>query len=177
MLEERSAKHFLEEFLPRWRPDLEFICIAHEGKTDLEKSLPRKLKAWQFPDDLLVVLRDNDGTPCLETKARLSSICLDCGRQNSLVRLACQELESWFLGDLRAVEKAFGLNGLERLQAKQKFREPDRLESPSRELQKIAPTYQKLRGSRLVGQHLGVTSENNRSRSFQVFLTGLERLL
>jgi len=45
--EERSMKTFLEALLPRLFPDLAFFCIAHEGKSDLEKSIPRKLKGWR----------------------------------------------------------------------------------------------------------------------------------
>jgi hypothetical protein len=45
LLEERSIKVLLEALLPRLFPALEIFCIAHEGKSDLEKSLPRKLKA------------------------------------------------------------------------------------------------------------------------------------
>ena len=28
---------------------LSFLCVAHEGKQDLEKSIPRKLRAWREP--------------------------------------------------------------------------------------------------------------------------------
>jgi hypothetical protein len=46
LLEEYSAKILLEGLLPRFFPDLSFLCIPHEGKQDLEKSFPRKLRAW-----------------------------------------------------------------------------------------------------------------------------------
>lgn len=49
LLEERSMKILLETFLPRFFPDISFLCVAHEGKQDLEKSIPRKLRAWCEP--------------------------------------------------------------------------------------------------------------------------------
>jgi hypothetical protein len=33
----------LEGFLPRVLPSLEFLCVAHEGKQDLEKSIFQKV--------------------------------------------------------------------------------------------------------------------------------------
>jgi hypothetical protein len=58
LLEELSMKAFLEGYLPRLIPDLDFLCIQHEGKQDLEKSIPRKFRAWPgaaFVDCLLVI--------------------------------------------------------------------------------------------------------------------------
>lgn len=174
LLEERSAANFLNEFLPRWRPDLQFLCIPHEGKNDLERSIPRKLKSWLNPEDVFVVLRDNDGAPCAQTKAKLVDICREAGRPHTLVRLACQELEAWFLGDLAAVSAAYNRPDLAKQQQKSKFRDPDRLPSPSQELKKIAP-YKKLEGSSLLGKTMNVEVEQNRSGSFRVFVAGLAR--
>jgi len=61
LLEERSMKILLEELLPRLVPGMPFICIPHEGKQDLEKSISRKLRAWREPGARFVVVRDNDG--------------------------------------------------------------------------------------------------------------------
>lgn len=47
LLEEYSMAVLLEDLLPRIYPDLPFLCMSHEGKQDLEKSIPRKLRAWQ----------------------------------------------------------------------------------------------------------------------------------
>jgi hypothetical protein len=64
LLEERSMKILLDILLPRLFPGLSFICLAHEGKHDLEKSIIRKLKAWKEPGVRFVIVRDNDGTDC-----------------------------------------------------------------------------------------------------------------
>lgn len=60
MLEEYSMKVLLEGLLPRLFPDLAFLCVPHDGKGDLEKSLPKKLRAWREPGVRFVVVRDND---------------------------------------------------------------------------------------------------------------------
>ena len=69
LLEEPSMKRLLEGLLPRLMPGLvaghHFVCVPHEGKSDLDRSIPRKLSAWQIPGDRFVVVRDNDGADCV----------------------------------------------------------------------------------------------------------------
>lgn len=177
LLEEPSAARFLEQFLPRWNPGVDFLCIPHQGKTDLEKSIPRKLRGWQSPQDRFVVLRDNDGQDCRKLKERLRSVCDETGRPGVLVRLACQELEAWFLGDLKAIAKCFDRPSLAQEQDKKKFRQPDRLGSPSAELKKLVPAYRKLQGATVLGTALDLDIEQNRSHSFRAFFLGLQRLI
>ena len=44
LVEEYSMKVLLEGLLPRLFPLLDFRCIPHEGKQDLDKSITRKSK-------------------------------------------------------------------------------------------------------------------------------------
>ncbi len=55
-----------------------------------EKCIPRKLKAWREPGARFLILRDNDGADCHRLKQRLSTLCRNAGRPESVVRLACQ---------------------------------------------------------------------------------------
>ncbi len=99
--------------MPKILPaDITFLCIPHEGKQDLEKSIPIKLRAWQKPGTSFIIVRDKDHADCLEVKKHLVKLCSQAGRSDSLVRIACHELESWFLGDLAAVEKAFNIKNV-----------------------------------------------------------------
>ena len=41
LLEEQSMKVLLDNLLPRYFPDLKFLCVPHEGREDLERSIPR----------------------------------------------------------------------------------------------------------------------------------------
>lgn len=46
MTEEASMEEFLKVYMKRsYREEISYIIISHEGKQDLEKSIPRKLKA------------------------------------------------------------------------------------------------------------------------------------
>lgn len=166
-------KGFLEGLLPRVFPQMAFQCIAHEGKSDLERSLPRKLRGWREPDVRFVVLRDNDGGDCIALKQRLLGLCDGAGRPDTLIRVVCQELEAWYLGDLAALEAAYG-NKVAQFAGRQKYRDPDIFGSPSVEVKRLAPEFQKIDGARRLAQ--GVDPARSRSRSFRALLEGLARI-
>jgi hypothetical protein len=174
LLEEPSMKVFVEGYLPRVMPGIDFICIKHEGKQDLEKSIPRKLRA--FHDSLFVVVRDNDGADCHAIKARLKSICESAGNPGALIRLACQELEAWHLGAPSVLAEIYGRPKLAELGRKAKYRDPDHLGSPSSELARLVPEFRKIDCARRMGQAMPVEETKNRSRSFQVFVEGIRRI-
>ena len=95
LLEERSMQVLLDGLLPRLFPDLPFLWVPHEGKRDLELSIPRKLRAWREPGVRFAVIRDNDGGNCVQLKAALRQLCKAGSREDTLIRIACQELEAW----------------------------------------------------------------------------------
>ncbi len=172
LLEERSMKVLLEGLLPRLLPELSFLCVSHAGKQDLEKSIPRKLRAWREPGVRFCIIRDNDGAECRVLKATLVALCQPRAAE-SLVRIACQELEAWYFGAPDALADAFGNESLRQLSAKARFRDPDTIAQPSAALVQLVAEFQKVSGARLMGQYL---SRDNSSRSFQVLIEGLERL-
>lgn len=173
MLEEKSARVFLETLLPSIAPAINFIFVTHEGKKDLESSLPRKLRAWREPNVHFLVLRDKDSEDCLQLKERLLKICSDAGRRDCKVRIAVHCLESWFLGDMDAISSAYSKPGLSSLSRKAKFRYPDKLANASDELLKIVPEYQKVSGARAIAPFIDISA--NRSHSFKVFIKTIQQ--
>lgn len=112
-LEEPSAREMLAGILPRILPDdMQIRYIVFQGKQDLEKKLQAKLRGWMLPDSIFVVMRDQDSGDCKAIKNKLVGLCREAGKDGVLVRVACRELESFYLGDLVAVEKGLGLKGL-----------------------------------------------------------------
>ncbi|WP_239666605.1 DUF4276 family protein [Stenotrophomonas maltophilia] len=170
-------KVLLEGLVPRIFPGMiegeHFQCVAHEGKSDLDRSIPRKLKGWRIPDDRFVVLRDNDGGDCLALKKRLADLCMQSGREDTLIRLVCQELEAWFIGDRRAL-----INAFPELARKKKwdrrFDEPDAMLKPSQALASMLADFQKRACAREMAKHL--QKSTNLSPSFNVLVAGLERV-
>src|SRR5690606_26829114 len=96
LTEEPSARDLLTGLLPRLLPvDWSFRCYPYEGKQDLEKRGLLLLRAWQNPNALFVVLRDQDSGDCRLVKARLAERFVDERRGRPiLLRVACRELES-----------------------------------------------------------------------------------
>src|SRR5512138_2810212 len=136
LLEERSMKVLLDGMLPRLYPDLAFLCVPHEGKQDLEKSIPRKLRAWREPGIRFVVIQDQDLNDCRLLKRRLVGLCADGGLSDALVRIACKELEAWYLGEPEALAEAFGNLRLAAIGSRRRFMDPDSIVHPSAEIKK-----------------------------------------
>lgn len=175
LLEELSMKVFLEGLLPRLLPDgVQFQLIAHEGKADLDRSIPRKLKAWRDPTARFIIVRDQDSSDCVALKAKLVKLCVEAGRGDALVRIACQELEAWILGDLQAVDQVYGTQCAAQ-QNKTKFRDPDKINKPSQQLAELIPGFGKVGTARALGGKVDV--ENTRSHSFAQFVSGIRRLI
>lgn len=177
LLEEPAAEAMLQGLLPRLLPrDIPVRYVVFEGKQDLESQLVRRLRGYRVPGARFVVLRDQDSSDCHHVKNGLVEKCRKAGRTDALVRIACHELESWYLGDLQAVERALRIPRLAAKQNRAKYRAPDKLANAAQELEKLTDyLYQKVGGSRAIGPHLDI--ENKRSRSFAVFIAGLRRLV
>jgi len=151
--------------------------IPFQGKSDLEKQLVKRIKGYLNPNARFIVMRDQDSSPdCKALKNSLLARCVQSGRQPiPLVRIACRELESFYLADLAAVENAMNMKGLARQQNNKKFRNPDYLSSPSKELAVLTQQrYQKVSDSRVIGRHLDVN--NQRSVSFKNLIAGIRRM-
>lgn len=162
----------LDILLPRLLPDLPFQCVPHEGKRDLEESIPRKLKAWRTPGVHFCVIRDNDGADCRKVKRKIAALCTSNGRPDTLVRIACQELEAWYIGEPDALADAFGKESLRGIGKKRKYRNSDGIQRPSAEIERLIPEFSKVSGARRMARHL--TRERNRSARFRIFMDGLE---
>ena len=178
LVEEQSAKAMLESLLPRFIDiSIGLRIIPFEGKNDLEKQVMKRLRGYLNPQARFLVLRDQDSNPdCAAIKRSLMQKCIESGKEGlCLVRIACTELETIYLADLAAVEEALVLKGLSDLQERAKFRSPDRLGSPSRELEVLTKgAYQKVSGSRAIGKYLDV--DNVRSPTFRNLVQGIKKL-
>lgn len=195
LVEESSAEAALEELLPKiLDPEHSFEIIVHQGKTDLMKKLPGKLRAyrtWVPPDWRFVVLVDQDRDDCRILKARLEEIARRAGfatrgasaKDGSfqvLNRIVIEELEAWFFGDVRALRRAFpGISAT--LDQKARYRDPDAIastwEALELELQRaghFAAGLAKIKAARSIARFMDV--ERNRSRSFVVFRDGIKAM-
>jgi len=174
LTEELSMAELLKIILPKVLPKGSEppLVIPHNGKRDLEKSIPRKLRAWESPDDKFIIVHDQDSSDCHRLKANLLSLC-GGARNDYLVRIVCDELEAWYFGDLAAVSKAYGRD-CTKLAAKRKYRQPDAIVNAKSELRKVISDYQPIDGAVRIAKHMDI--DRNTSPSFNVFINGVRSL-
>lgn len=193
LVEEPSAEAALKNLLPKiFGNTATFAIHPHQGKPDLLKKLPIRLRGYRnwLPEDWrIVVLVDNDSEDCLELKSRLEQMAQQAGFVTKSIappgqafqvlnRLAVEELEAWFFGDVTALNAAYPRVSLT-LGAKARYRNPDAivggtweaLERLLRRLNYFPEGLPKIAVAREVSEHMD--PERNRSRSFQIFRDGL----
>ncbi len=179
-IEEPSMEVFLKIILPKIFPETfqlneNYFIRTHQGKSDLKKSLRTKIKAYYSMGQPvgIIVLHDQDSNDCKLLKDNLKSICPDSTDVvKCLIRIVCRELESWYLGDLKAIEKSYNHFNSSKYLNKSKFRNPDNLNS-YHELRKLVPSFQKVEGAGKISPNLKL--DENRSISFNHFVTGVKK--
>ena len=119
-------------------------------------------------------MRDNDSANCIDLKGRLRALCVQAGQPQTLVRLVCQELESWYLGDLASLSAAFDQPRVDTPAHRKRFSSPDTWQKPSLEVKRLVPIFQKNSGARVMAQYLN--PETNNSHSLQVFVAGVRKV-
>jgi Domain of unknown function (DUF4276) len=178
LVEGEAERYLLDAFLPRVLPaGIGHRVIPFQGKQDMEKRMNLRIRGYLNPQARFIVMRDQDShADCVALKRSLQDRCVGTRREaHCLVRIACKELETFYLADLAAVSQALDIPGLERHQQQRKFRDPDHLGSPSRELRTLTQNrYEKRDGSSRIGRHLAL--DNVRSPSFRNFVAGIRRL-
>ncbi len=197
LVEERSAEQALRLLLPRIVPNVDFEVRVFQGKTDLLKRLPDRLKGYSTwitqRDTCLVVLVDRDDDDCLTLKAHMEQMAAAAGlstataatascRVHVLNRIAVEELEAWFFGDIPALCAAYSRVPAS-LGHQAKYRDPDAVLGGTWEaLERVLKRSSYHRGGLAkvaaatdIAQHMNV--DVNRSRSFQVFRDGVRRLV
>ncbi|MDT3399074.1 DUF4276 family protein [Streptomyces sp. B1866] len=126
LLEEPSAEAVLRILLPRLVPgateDVDFALRVYNGKADLLRKLPSRLRgyaSWAAGADVrILVLLDRDDDDCVELKRRLDHMAAQAGltvhRSGARcdggafkARIACEEIEAWYLGDPEALRKVY----------------------------------------------------------------------
>ncbi|MBI2506286.1 MAG: DUF4276 family protein [Candidatus Latescibacteria bacterium] len=196
LVEEPSAEAALKELLPKiLKSTISFHVVVHGDKGDLLKKLPSRLqgyRAWMPSDWRIMVLIDEDRQDCRKLKFQLERIAREAGFTTKssarsgrsfqvLNRLAVEELEAWFFGDVNAILQAFPRIP-RHLGKKSGYRDPDAIaggtwEALERILQRAGyfpGGLPKIETARRIARFMNPGI--NRSKSFQVFRDGLFQL-
>ncbi|MEN8220647.1 MAG: DUF4276 family protein [Pseudomonadota bacterium] len=157
-----------------------------KDKKRLLKQLPKRMPSYanfRQADWRIVVLVDRDSEDCKQLKQQLCATSRVITQKKGNVvlhRIAIEELEAWFLGDIPAIRVEYPKVPTN-LAKKKNFRDPDAIKGGTWEtLDKLLKDYGyqglfKTEFARRVAPHMDI--ENNRSKSFQVFRDGLITLI
>lgn len=194
LLEERSAEEALKCILPKiLSGNVSYRLHVFGGKDNLLKELPKRLKGYRrwIPDDWrIIVLIDEDRKDCLQMKEKLEKAAREAGLRTKssttsegnfqvVNRLAVEELEAWFFGDIEALRKAYPKVS-KTLQYQARYRNPDAVPGGTYEaLERLLVRARYYTGklpkvtvARNIARYM--EPSRNRSKSFRVFVEGLK---
>ena len=185
LVEEQSMEAFLGTLLPRLLPETcSHEIHAFQCKNDLKRKLAARLRAYAkwLPDDRrIVVLVDRDNDDCRALKNELEETAWGAGlrtisrgvRWQVANRIVIQELEAWYFGNWRAVQRAYPRVS-PRISNRSRYRDPDGVAHTWEAFERILQKYgyftgglRKNEAARAIAEH--IDPAENRSRSFSVF--------
>ncbi len=184
LVEELSAKIFLDIFLSKLLGNEHtFKVHSFAGKNRLISKLEQRLRAYKhwLPNNYkIVILVDQDNDDCIELKQKLKYIVERTSLSNSvLIRIAIEELEAWYFGDMEALQKVYPK--LPNITRRRGYRNPDEIKGGTWEaLDRFLQEYgysklSKLKIAELIAPHIHL--ERNKSHSFRVFCEGIRKLM
>lgn len=154
LVEEKSMAEVLKVLLPRilpegWMLDVNYFIRPHEGKSDLKRSIPKKLRGFAQNKEQttgFVIVQDQDSNDCRKLKKELAEICEENKSANIkfLVRIVCHELEAWYLGDMPAIQAVFPRFNPAKHINKAQFRSPDNCQNPKRSSKALSANMPRL---------------------------------
>lgn len=195
LVEEPSAEEALRLILPgllEGRASFKLINMRNKGR--LLRELPARLRGYERQiakgEDLrIVVLVDRDKDDCSQLKKRMEAMAREAGLATKsnptkdgsfwvVNRIAVEELEAWFIGDTKALRKAFS-----KLPARfpSSFSHPDNGGSWERLYRFLKQhgiyksSYPKIEAARKISLHIDPLRNN--SLSFRHFCSGVLSLL
>jgi len=183
LTEEPSIKNIFEVVLPKILPqNVGFHILVHQGKNDLEKALTDKMASLSRIENAKILITiDQDANDCKQLKQKIADLIDKNCACDYKIRIVCKELESWLLGDLPAIEKAFPRFRSVLFAGKTKLRNVDIIKGkPSDFLLRIIPEFKdrkkipKLEFSKKIAPFLDIN--NNTSPSFNHAINAIKQL-
>ena len=173
--EEPSMREAIQEIAKKIGVESRSLrIISFDGVGNLEKNLPAQLRAVAGdPSAKALVIRDNDNGNCTDHKTRLVQMARDADLSDrSRIRIVCQMLEGWFIGDAEALRKSQHFK--KAIPKRLTKCDPDEQQNPKAELRKLRDGYTEIRGAKAISPHLNI--EANRSKSFNHTVRAIREL-
>ncbi len=180
--EEPSAEKCFSHFLPKLlSSSVKFKIFAHGGRENLKQALQKTLPTISREQNAKILITiDQDDYDCKTLKEELQEIIRTKCQCPYKIRIVCKELESWFLGDLLAISKAYPRFKPEKYRNKSNMKKVDDIIKPSKKLIKMITEIDgriflsKGELSEKISPHLDINS--NTSTSFNQTIKSVEEL-
>ncbi|MDM8560670.1 DUF4276 family protein [Candidatus Parabeggiatoa sp. HSG14] len=186
LVEDYSMRKFLEGVLPRLGFEEHLFEIKHHrGKEDLISHLDNTIPTLSKRAQQIIVIIDRDKQDCIALKNKIKEKMVRCSCEYK-VRIACYELEAWFLGDMEAIAKCSPRFKANSFQGKKKYRDVDNIEKPSSVIEQIVPDWKnrhvsKPKFAEEIAYVVSLEKQNvekaNRSHSFHILLETLRSFM
>jgi hypothetical protein len=201
LVEELSAEAALYNLVPKILSSniVSFEIHPYQCKTDLLSKLPERMRGyakWLPKDWRIVVLVDEDRSNCNSIKEIMEKAARDAGlitqtmtdnassyiRFQVMNRIAVEELEAWFFGDVSALNQAYP-KVPQTLGGRSRYHNPDTIEGGTwealeRELKRggyFPGGLRKIEVAKTISAYM--EPDRNSSKSFQIFRDGLREMV
>jgi hypothetical protein len=171
-VEEASASEIVRALVRKLGLERRVTVLKHQGAGDLERSFARKIASDPLPTSKFLVLRDADNQNCAALKHQLSQMVPRNKRDRTMVRIACQELEAWYLAQPEALRAAGAMKRA--IPRKILGGNIDAIPNPKRIFLRHAHDKGQIEHARRIGEQLNF--ESTKSTSFRHFVSGLRSL-
>lgn len=174
---------FLRSLLPRVLPanyalGVNVFIRSHQGKTHLQQSIRRKIKhslPYYGRPVKLIVIQDQDANDCMVLKEELREAANNDHGIPVLIRIACRELENWYLGDMEALAAIYPGFKPAKFRERAKYRVVDSTYG-AKECATLIPAFSKTEAANAIAGHMEELAAN-RSESFQQTISGIRNFL
>ncbi|NJN77573.1 MAG: DUF4276 family protein [Saprospiraceae bacterium] len=123
----------------------------------------------------LIVIQDQDSNDCMVLKQDLIDLIQTQNlHQPHLIRIACKELENWYLGDMQAIEAVYPTFKARTHQRKAKYRHSDNIFGAD-DLERQVKGFSKGYASKNIPKNMIL--DKNTSPSFNHLVSGVQRFL
>lgn len=171
LVEEKSSGIVIEGIASTLGLTQRVKVFKHDGFGDLKNSIPRKLNADHPDSTRFIVLCDADETNCSQRKRQIIELIPCAKRSRTIVRIACRELEAWYLAQPNAVQRGRALKS--NIPKKLSSRDPDQIANVKETFLRLAHSRGQIELARKIGPHLD--PNDRRSKSFGHFISALQR--
>ncbi|MEH3147926.1 MAG: hypothetical protein PGN34_21870 [Methylobacterium frigidaeris] len=174
LVEEPSIRIVIDEIGRKLEASDLIQVLEHEGKSDLEKSIPRKINGWRSQTPArFIISRDLDLADRQALRSHLLGLVPEHAVIRTKVRIIVPELESWYLGDPEALLAASLITPAiaARFPKQAKFRNLCTLNGAKTEFHRIVGHMGQIGAARRISPHLDL--DRNTCRNFHAFVEAL----